>query len=145
MGAMVEVNEIKPGKDNVLILTDISGIGRNSFLGYTVTSGLARTRGYYIASGAPRANGLYGSVTVSYPRHRPFAIYSGEQFGSYFGYALATVDLNGDGFDELLVGAPWHTQEFSSSNSYDTGCVLIFDLQLRSRKAIEKVGESHYF
>ncbi len=35
----------------------------------------------------------------------------GEQFGSRFGQALAAVDVNGDGFDDLVVGAPLYTDE----------------------------------
>lgn len=34
---------------------------------------------------------------------------SGRQTGEYFGAALAAVDINGDGIEELVVGAPLFT------------------------------------
>ncbi len=32
----------------------------------------------------------------------------GDAFASSFGYSLATVDADGDGFTELVVGAPFY-------------------------------------
>ena len=32
---------------------------------------------------------------------------SGDQMGSYFGYSMACGDLDSDGYDDLLVSAPW--------------------------------------
>lgn len=32
---------------------------------------------------------------------------SGPKFGGYFGYALASTDLNADGYTDLLVSAPY--------------------------------------
>ncbi len=43
------------------------------------------------------------------------------QVGSYFGGAVASGDVNGDGVDDLLVGAPLYT-----SRSYDEGRVFVF-------------------
>lgn len=34
---------------------------------------------------------------------------TGEQMGGYFGYALASGDINGDGFDDLIISAPMFT------------------------------------
>ena len=33
----------------------------------------------------------------------------GEQMGSYYGHSLLCQDMNGDGIDDLVVGAPWYT------------------------------------
>ena len=43
------------------------------------------------------------------------------QDGSYFGAALCAVDFNGDGLDDLLVGAPLY-----KSTLYDEGLVHVF-------------------
>ena len=48
---------------------------------------------------------------------------SGHQLGEYFGAAVATVDLDNDGLDEVIVGLPLTTNENlrikrSSGNKY---------------------------
>ena len=47
---------------------------------------------------------------------------TGTQLGSYFGAALAVLDVNGDGFDDVAIGAPLysHAGEF-----YETGRVYV--------------------
>ena len=37
-------------------------------------------------------------------------ILSGHQFGEKFGQAVISVDINGDGWDDLVVGAPLHAK-----------------------------------
>ena len=34
---------------------------------------------------------------------------SGEQMGGYFGYSLASGDIDGDGYEDLIIGAPMFT------------------------------------
>ena len=42
---------------------------------------------------------------------------TGYQIGERFGHSLCAVDINGDGYDDLVVGAPLHSENnFVSSN-----------------------------
>ena len=44
---------------------------------------------------------------------------SGYQIGERFGHSLCAVDINGDGYDDLVIGAPLHSEEhFVSCNMY---------------------------
>lgn len=47
------------------------------------------------------------------------------QIGTYFGYSVATSDVNGDGRDDLIVGAPMHTEPNNEMN-YEVGRVYVF-------------------
>uniref|UniRef100_A0A669EW55 Integrin alpha-6 n=1 Tax=Oreochromis niloticus TaxID=8128 RepID=A0A669EW55_ORENI len=85
----------------------------NSYLGFSIDSGMALIRKgeLTIVSGAPR--GGY-SGQVAFLKADPVAqrnlsvelVLSGPGLASSFGYDLAVVDLNGDGWDDLAVGAP---------------------------------------
>lgn len=48
--------------------------------------------------------------------------FSGTQMGEYFGYTLMVEDLNGDGFPDLLVSAPF----YSRTGDHDNGAVYVF-------------------
>lgn len=50
----------------------------------------------------------------------------GHQSGEHFGASLATIDLNNDGRDEIIVGAPHHTDYQNSEIKFDTGAVYIY-------------------
>ncbi|XP_025903152.1 integrin alpha-7 [Nothoprocta perdicaria] len=86
-------------------------VAPNSYLGFSVDSGRGLTRRHELSfvTGAPRANHT-GAVVIlrrdSAQRLVPEAVLPGEQLTSAFGYALAVLDLNGDGWMDLAVGAP---------------------------------------
>ena len=52
-----------------------------------------------------------GSVKISFSEDnfKAFEI-DGYQFGEKFGHSLCAVDIDGDGFDDLVVGAPFHAR-----------------------------------
>ncbi|XP_073343085.1 integrin alpha-6-like [Pagrus major] len=85
----------------------------NSYLGFSIDSGLALIRKgeLTIVSGAPR--GGY-SGQVAFLKADPVAernvsvelVLSGPGLASSFGYDVAVVDLNSDGWEDLAVGAP---------------------------------------
>lgn len=47
------------------------------------------------------------------------------QIGTYFGYAVAAVDVDGDDRDDLIVGAPLHTEP-NNERAYEVGRVYVF-------------------
>ncbi|XP_039979414.1 integrin alpha-3-like isoform X2 [Xiphias gladius] len=88
---------------------------RNIYIGYSVTQArrLLSEDGETIVTGAPRdsKNDARGSVLLAVKRYNELIIQQtlrGEQTGSYFGNAVATADLNNDGWNDLLVGAPFY-------------------------------------
>jgi hypothetical protein len=71
----------------------------------------------------PKKNVYKGSVEVfSIETGMIEATVLGEQMGEYFGWSVATADLNGDGFDEIIVGAPL----FSTRDKIEKGRIFIY-------------------
>ena len=49
---------------------------------------------------------------------------TGDQIGAYFGYTITTCDINGDGLDDILIGAPMWT-DFTLMGKFETGRVYV--------------------
>lgn len=82
----------------------------------------------YITS-VPRANGsdYRGLVSVRrnfYDVTDQSVEIRGTQLAEYFGYSMAAADLNGDGYDEIIVGAPIYSD--SESDIQEIGRVYVF-------------------
>uniref|UniRef100_A0A8D3E6D9 Integrin alpha-2 domain-containing protein n=1 Tax=Scophthalmus maximus TaxID=52904 RepID=A0A8D3E6D9_SCOMX len=96
-----------------LFKSELIPLQRDSYLGFSIDSGMALIRKgeLTIVSGAPRG-GYSGQVT--FLKADPVAkrslsvevVLSGPGLASSFGYDVAVVDFNGDGWEDLAVGAP---------------------------------------
>ena len=97
------------GEEDVLENVDIP---LESYAGYSMTIGRFAPSASAVVLGAPRdrylgAVYLYESRSGMIKKSNKLA--QGSHVGEYFGYSVLAVDLNADGVDELLVGAPMHT------------------------------------
>jgi len=98
--------------------------------------------GYELVFGGPRGKMYSGEVriyssTAQYEQltslqpfqneKYPNLVYNlpGEQMGSYFGHSLACADVNGDGFEDVIVGAPWYTDYTDFDINADTGRIYV--------------------
>ncbi|XP_076460948.1 integrin alpha-8-like isoform X2 [Babylonia areolata] len=74
--------------------------------------------------GVPKGAGHLGKVAMFTQELMNIDNITGEQIGAYFGAALAVTDLNKDGLDDIIVGAPFHS-DFSGME-FEVGRVYIF-------------------
>ncbi|XP_028823428.1 integrin alpha-3b [Denticeps clupeoides] len=98
---------------------------RYSYMGYSVleeTRLLSRDEST-VVTGSPRDDSK-GSVTLAKKDKTlvPVLTVQGEQVGSYFGSSIAVTDLNNDGWNDLIVGAPFY---FDRKNEKG-GAVYVF-------------------
>ncbi|XP_068775487.1 integrin alpha-3 isoform X2 [Struthio camelus] len=85
----------------------------NTYIGYTVEMGSAvlQQDAVTVVSGAPRYQHTGAVYLLSRsPQHtlEKSLLLRGHQVGSYFGSAVALADLNNDGWQDLVVGAPYY-------------------------------------
>ncbi|XP_072847340.2 integrin alpha-5 [Pogona vitticeps] len=104
----------------------------DSYLGYSVAVGeFSGDSTEDFVAGVPKGNLTYGYVTVLNGSDiRPLYNFSGEQMASYFGYAVAATDLNSDGLDDLLIGAPLFMEKTEDGRVQEVGRVYIYLQQL---------------
>ena len=104
-------------------------MSRYDYFGYAVGSGkfISGAFGTQLLVGAPRAAGARGKVfllTLGEDDNQQFNIIAervGNDVGDYFGGAVLAIDVNGDGLDDALVGAP-----LAAGDTFDEGVVHVF-------------------
>ncbi|NXB30455.1 ITA3 protein, partial [Eulacestoma nigropectus] len=85
----------------------------NTYIGYTaeVGSAVLQRDAVTLVSGAPRYRHTGAVLLLSRGARQALnrsLLLPGPQVGSYFGSALALADLNNDGWQDLVVGAPYY-------------------------------------
>uniref|UniRef100_A0A146ME75 Integrin alpha-PS2 n=1 Tax=Lygus hesperus TaxID=30085 RepID=A0A146ME75_LYGHE len=103
----------------------------DSYLGYSVTSGRfeggrEKPAPSDIAVGVPKGERLNGKVVLFTYNMTHIRNITGEQLGAYFGYAMAACNIDGDSYDDLIVGAPMYTEEGNDEGFYETGRIYVF-------------------
>ncbi|XP_024920340.1 integrin alpha-3-like [Cynoglossus semilaevis] len=108
---------------------------RNLYIGYSVSLSqhVLSHDDVTIITGAPKdsKDDARGSVLLAVKasnRLLPRVTLRGQQTGSYFGNAVATADINNDGWDDLLVGAP-----FFFNNQQEVGGAVYVYMNLGGR------------
>ncbi|KAF5292281.1 hypothetical protein FQA39_LY03315 [Lamprigera yunnana] len=103
-------------------------IGAFSLFGYSTASGyFFRKDQLLYATGAPRSRNLVGQILMyEFDENSEKALIikdsrQGYQYGEYFGAALCAGDINEDGYDDLVIGAPFYT-----SGKYNEGRIFVF-------------------
>ncbi|XP_059186199.1 integrin alpha-5-like isoform X2 [Centropristis striata] len=100
----------------------------DSYLGYSVAGGeFSGDDEEDFITGVPKGLMLYGVVSILDGRDLKSVLnLTGEQMGSYFGYAVAATDINNDGLDDLVVGAPMFMRRGFSGRLEELGKVYVY-------------------
>ncbi|XP_047457981.1 integrin alpha-6 isoform X2 [Mugil cephalus] len=92
---------------------DLVPLPSNSYLGFSLDSGhrITQSRGLTVVAGAPRANHSGAVVLLKKESETSRKLlfdhtFHGQGLASSFGYDVAVVDLNNDGWEDIVVGAP---------------------------------------
>ncbi|CAB1315481.1 unnamed protein product [Coregonus sp. 'balchen'] len=138
----------------------VQGSYDDSYLGYSVAGGeFSGDNIEDFVTGVPKGLMLYGLVSILNGTDlKSMLNLTGEQaksvcsnvfqMGSYFGYAVAATDINNDGLDDLVVGAPMFMRRGSDGLRWEeVGRVYVY-LQRRPllfEPSLPPLGGSHAF
>ncbi|XP_074834903.1 integrin alpha-IIb [Carettochelys insculpta] len=78
--------------------------------------------------GVPNRRNTWGAVEIFSDRQslQRMLIIPSDQVASYFGHTVAVADVDGDGRDDVLVGAPLYMERRSDHKLYEVGRVYLY-------------------
>ncbi|XP_017872108.1 PREDICTED: integrin alpha-PS2 isoform X1 [Drosophila arizonae] len=125
-GGQAISQDVTRPENQVFSTAESSSANDDSYLGYSMVTGdFDADRTEDVAIGMPRGANLSGKVVVNRWNMANIMNISGHQIGEYFGYALASSDVDGDGLDDLIIGAPMYTELNNVEGKYDVGRVYV--------------------
>lgn len=100
----------------------------DSYLGYSVAGGeFSGDDEEDFVTGVPKGLLMYGLVSILDGKDLSYLVnLTGEQMGSYFGYAVAVTDINSDGLDDVVVGAPLFMRRGPAGQLEELGKVYVY-------------------
>ncbi|XP_069509319.1 integrin alpha-5 [Ambystoma mexicanum] len=128
----------------------VDGTYDDSYLGYSVAAGeFSGDSTEDFIAGVPKGNMTYGYVTVLNGSDlKSLYNLTGEQMASYFGYAVAATDINSDGLDDLLVGAPLFMEKTVDGRVQEVGRVYFYqqdyDMGIGPTATMVLTGQEEY-
>ncbi|XP_048223419.1 integrin alpha-8 [Perognathus longimembris pacificus] len=100
----------------------------DTYLGYSVAAGeFTGDSQQELVAGVPRGAQNFGYVSIINSTDMTFIQnFTGEQMASYFGYTVVVSDVNNDGMDDVLIGAPLYMERELESNPREVGQVYLY-------------------
>ncbi|KAG6453252.1 hypothetical protein O3G_MSEX008045 [Manduca sexta] len=105
------ISQTMNGRPALIATPESKAMYDDSYMGYSIAVGDFAGQGIQsVAVGVPRGANLKGLVVLYTWELQNIKNISGSQIGAYFGYSLASGDIDGDGADDVILFAKSHAR-----------------------------------